>query len=350
MRVFVYEHITGGGLLLGDGDLAPLAREGDMMIRALLRDLAEIPGVEPVVLRDARLEPDLPATVLVPRAASDFWPSFERALQMSDAVWPIAPEQEGWLERITQVVLDSGRTLLNSRARAVRLTGSKLATSRALAAAAVPVVKTYARAEQVPPDAAAFVAKPDDGAGCVDTYVVRDHNGLGRRELGHSAQGQVYQPLVVGEPRSLCVLCCEGHARLMCCNRQHIVEEDGKLGFAGVTVNALGDADGSYARLAQAVAAAIPGLWGHVGIDFIEAPSGPVVIEVNPRMTTACIGLRTALAINLGALVLGLPDSLRDLTIARPGSGRAVHVQVLHPDATEYSPSPLAGEGRGEGS
>src|SRR4030095_16531946 len=118
MRVFVYEHITGGGLLLADDDLASLAPEGDMMIRALLSDLAEIPGLEPVTLRDLRLERDLPATLLVPRSAADFWPTFERALQMSDVVWPIAPEQDGWLERITQAAVDSGRTLLNSRAPA----------------------------------------------------------------------------------------------------------------------------------------------------------------------------------------------------------------------------------------
>ena len=330
MRVFVYEHLTGGGLLLRDDELAPLAGEGDMMIRALLRDLAEIPGIEPVVLRDPRLETDLQATVLVPRSAGDLWPCFQRALQMSDAAWPIAPEQDGWLERVTQAVVDSGRALLNSRAPAVRLAASKLATSRALVAAGVAVVPTFARPDEVPPQAAALVAKPDDGAGCVDTFVLRDRSAPSRWALEHS----VYQPLVEGEPRSLCVLCCDGGARLISCNRQHIVEENGKLEFAGVTANALGDDDGSYARLAQAVAAAIPGLWGHVGIDFIETARGPVVIEVNPRMTTACVGLRAALGSSVGALVVGLPDSLLGSTLAPAGSGRAVHVRVPRTDAS----------------
>jgi predicted ATP-grasp superfamily ATP-dependent carboligase len=329
MRVFVYEHVTGGGLLLADDDLASLAPEGDMMIRALLHDLAEIPGVEAVALRDPRLEPDFPATVLVPRSARDFWLSFERALQMSDAVWPIAPEQDGWLERITRAAVGSGRTLFNSRARAVQLTASKLATSRALAAAGVPVVVTYAHAEQVPCDAAALVAKPDDGAGCVETYVMRDRTALTRLDLENARRTWAYQPLIAGEPRSLCILCFEGRARLICCNRQHIVEEDGKLGFAGVTVNAVDDGAGTYARLAQSVAAAIPGLWGHVGIDFVETGSGPVVIEVNPRMTTACVGLRAALGINLGALVLELPDSLEQ-PLPLPGSGEPVLVQAPH--------------------
>jgi tyramine---L-glutamate ligase len=329
MRVFVYEHVTGGGLLLGDGDLTSLVREGDMMIRALLGDLAEIPGVEPIALRDPRLESDLDATLFVPNSVNEFWPTFERALEISDAVWPVAPERDGWLERMTRRVLDSGRTLLNSRTQAVRLATSKLATSRALTAAGVRTVATYARADELPLDAVAFVAKPDDGAGCMDTYVAR---GRAQWDVEKRARGQVYQPLVEGDSRSLCVLCCDGYARLLCCNRQHIVEENGKLEFAGVTVNALGDGDGTYARLAQGVAAAIPGLWGHVGVDFIETPSGPLVIEVNPRVTTACAALRSALGINLGALVLELPGSLQRPTIPLPGTGRAVHVEVPHPN------------------
>jgi predicted ATP-grasp superfamily ATP-dependent carboligase len=327
MRVFVYEHVTGGGLLLADDHLASLAPEGDMMIRALLHDLAWIPGVELVALRDPRLEPDLPASVLVPQSARDFWPTFERALQMSDAVWPIAPEQDGWLERITQAVVHSGCALFNSRARAVQLTASKFATSRALTAAGVPVVATYACAEQVPRETAAVVVKPDDGAGCVETYVVRDRTQLGRWNVEHTGRTWAYEPLIAGEPRSLCMLCSEGTARLLSCNRQQIVEEGGKLGFAGVTVNALSDANGTYARLAQSVAAAIPELWGHVGIDVVETTNGPVVIEINPRMTTACVGLRAALGINLGSLVLGLPDSLQQ-PLPLPGSGQPVHLQA----------------------
>jgi len=61
MRIFVYEHITGGGML-DDPQVAALAPEGEMMLRALVDDLMLIPGVEVTVLRDARLPDDLPAT------------------------------------------------------------------------------------------------------------------------------------------------------------------------------------------------------------------------------------------------------------------------------------------------
>jgi predicted ATP-grasp superfamily ATP-dependent carboligase len=57
--------------------------------------------------------------------------------------------------------------------------------------------------------------------------------------------------------------------------------------------------------LAQRVGAALPGLFGFVGIDVVWHPQrGPVVIEVNPRVTCAYVGLSAALGRNLAAELL----------------------------------------------
>ncbi|MGH8600628.1 MAG: hypothetical protein ACRET1_08180, partial [Burkholderiales bacterium] len=61
MRIFVYEYITGGGLL-DKAVPASLAREGEVMAQALMRDLAELSGVEVLTTRDARL-PSVPERV-----------------------------------------------------------------------------------------------------------------------------------------------------------------------------------------------------------------------------------------------------------------------------------------------
>ena len=62
MRVFAYEHVTGGGLRDHPG-IAALAPEAELMLRALVHDLLAVPGVEVSVLRDPRLTFDLPACV-----------------------------------------------------------------------------------------------------------------------------------------------------------------------------------------------------------------------------------------------------------------------------------------------
>ena len=43
-----------------------------------------------------------------------------------------------------------------------------------------------------------------------------------------------------------------------------------------------------------------------MGIDLIETDSGPVVLEINPRLTTTYTGLRDAIGQNPAALILSL--------------------------------------------
>ncbi|HZP93716.1 MAG TPA: ATP-grasp domain-containing protein [Burkholderiales bacterium] len=328
MRILAYEHVTGGGMLDEPG-IAALAPEGETMLRALAGDLASIGGVEVAVMRDARLPADLPAKAHVARAAGEFWNVFRQAVREADAVWPIAPEQDGVLARITREVLAAGRTLLGSRPDAIEVTASKRKTAALLSRAGIPVVPAYGDARDVPREATAIVVKPDDGAGCRDTLLFRDRAVLQDWLRENGNPGRIFQPFVRGEARSLSLVCCEGRARLLACNRQKVGVADGVFRFDGVSVNAVPDAQECYAALAGATAHALPGLWGYCGIDFIESDAGPLVVEVNPRLTTSYAGLRDALGINPARLVLGLPRSLDRFDLPARGS-RTIEIEVTH--------------------
>jgi len=89
----------------------------------------------------------------------------------------------------------------------------------------------------------------------------------------------------------------------------------------------MADADGALLDLAKRAIAAIPGLWGYVGIDVVLTQRGPVVLEVNPRLTTSYAGLRAALDINPARLVLDLLDEREQPFTPIPG-GRAIEVSV----------------------
>ncbi|MGH8677641.1 MAG: ATP-grasp domain-containing protein, partial [Burkholderiales bacterium] len=258
-----------------------------------------------------------------------FQDTFHRAVQESDAVWPIAPEQDGILAHITKDVISSGRTVLNSRVDAIEIAASKRATAEALGSAGIPVVPVWPEEASIPAGADQIVVKPDDGAGCQETLLF-----YGRAELREwlregKTPKQIFQPLVHGEARSLSTLCCEGRSRLLACNRQHVEVIDGVFHFSGVSVNAIADRQGSYAALAASIARALPGLWGYCGIDFIETSDGPLVIEVNPRLTTSYAGLRRAIAINSAQLVLGLPTSL-DAPWSHEREAHTIEVEVAH--------------------
>jgi tyramine---L-glutamate ligase len=307
MKVFAYEHITGGGLV-EQALSSSIAFEGEMMARALLADLAAAPDVEVVTLRDHRLPPlDLPVTCLAVNSHDEVKEYFNDCVEQSDAVWIVAPESGGVLESLSRKVVAGHRILLGSRPDAIHIAGSKLQTSRMLHLNGVPAAKTYYPHEKMPEGTHAWVVKPDDGAGCADTRIFHNRDqALTWIAAQQVATPYVMQPFIAGEACSLSLLCRDGTSRLLSCNRQRVVVRDNQFYFLGSVVNSILDQHGQLANLAQQVAVAIPGLWGYVGIDIILTAEGPVVLEVNPRLTTSYAGLHASINYNPAALVLDL--------------------------------------------
>ena len=132
----------------------------------------------------------------------------------------------------------------------------------------------------------------------------------------HAAQCQAavgrltLEAWVEGDALSLSLLCGEDSTELLSINRQHIrVGSQGEVAYQGVSIGAvqLDDPRGALlAAVATRVGQAIPGLRGFVGIDLVWHPTlGPVVIEVNPRVTCSYVGLSARLGRNLAADMLG---------------------------------------------
>ena len=291
MRVFMCEFVTGGGLR---GEELPdsLAREGALMRDALARDLREL-GVEVCATFDDRARSVEGAENVPVREGDDPWPLWFELSRAADAVFPIAPETREVVERFARLREVSEVRLIGPDAEAVRVAASKRLTADRLRAAGVPVAEVWAP-DDLPPDfSGPLVSKPDDGAGCEDTLLWDAPPPAGALPAGH-----VVQAYVPGEPISLTVLTTPAGTRLLAVNRQHVVIENGRFTFRGLSVGALDDPDGRLAALAEGAARALPGLSGIYGIDAVLGAEGPVVIEINPRLTTAYAGLREALGFN----------------------------------------------------
>ncbi|GAA4252559.1 ATP-grasp domain-containing protein [Azospirillum formosense] len=309
MRILVVEFVTGGGMPPDALIPASLAREGDLMLHALLTDLLEVPGVEVTVTRDARLPPlTAPVRSITITDPRESWSLWEDLTRQADGVWPIAPETDGALERFSRMVEASGRLLLNSRADAVAVASSKAATAAVLAAAGLPVVPVWrvgAVAADGPPGNDPWVVKPDDGAGCIDTRLIRDQADWRGWLDEADRSGFVAQPFQPGTPASLSMLCRDGRAWPLTANRQSVSLSGGRFSYGGGIVGGMA-LSSALTDLAQSVAAALPGLFGCVGVDLIIGPGEPTIIEVNPRLTTSSVGLRRATGLNVAAAVLDL--------------------------------------------
>jgi predicted ATP-grasp superfamily ATP-dependent carboligase len=301
-RVFVYEFLSAGG-----GGDAALRDAGVAMRDAIVGDLLQLPGVTVGVASDddALTLAASPALHVVQPARDEPAPAFvRRQAAAHDLTWVVAPETAGVLAAL-QAAVEPARWV-GSSAAAIATASSKRATLQALAAAGV------ATPLDRPDERDRWIVKPDDGAGTVDT---RRHSSRAaaltdadaRRRAGHAA---TVEPWVDGEALSVTMRVDAAGVEALAFNRQRIgIDADGRLHDDGVDVDALrreGDARvPPLAALAARVAAAIPGLRGVVGFDLVWHPvRGPVVIEVNPRVTCAYVGLSQRLGRNVAAEVL----------------------------------------------
>lgn len=322
MRIFAFEYMSGGGLA-GQPMIAGLAEEGDMMLRALVHDLMRVPGVEVSIARDARLgDPGLPVTTHMVWSTADLTRCWARCLKDAEWVWPIAPETDGILESLSGAVLDAGCGLLNSRPEAVRVAASKVDTASCLKAKGLSVIETW-RADALPLlDGGGWVLKPERGVGCQEARLFRDGATLAAAiaDKGENAGAWAVQPFTPGEAASLSLLVGDGEVLLLGCNRQRVALADDGFVLLGCVVNALDGDRGPYEAMARGVVAAIPGLWGYVGVDLMITDKGPMILEVNPRLTTSYVGLSRSLEANVAQMVLSLAGHTAPAVRARlPG-------------------------------
>ena len=305
MRIFVVEYITGGGLI--DGLMSTkLLNEAETMLCALLDDLSVLPDVNLLVSRDPRLPKlDYHCDIFTPGFSDNIWQSWGHCINRCDAVWAIMPESDGLLHRISLMAQARRRRLIGSHPAAIAVSASKPLTAESLQRMGIDVVPTFDVANEIPFRHSRWVLKPDDGVGGDGSCIFETYSAM-RRALQDRERyaGYVAQPFLDGEAASLSMLCCDGTATLLTANLQQVREIDGHFELDGILVNGLPNAHAHYARLARSVARAIPGLWGYVGVDLVLTKSGPVILEVNPRLTVSYAGLHNALAVNPANLIL----------------------------------------------
>lgn len=298
-RVFVYEYLSGGGLVGGeDGDDEELLEEGIAMRDALLADLADVPWLRVSAATGSGPVPAMAGVHWVrPREQESPHDFVLRQAASHDLSWIVAPETGGLLGCMRKLV--GPMRWIGCDSVAIRVASSKLATLEHLARHGLPTPLDACSARE----ATRWVVKPDDGAGALHTRV---HDALAdakadlrqRQRMNASA---TLEPWVEGEAMSLSLLCGRQRTELLSVNRQQLrLAADGAVHFGGVCHGAIGLDDARAAllqRLARDVALALPGLWGCVGIDLVWHPvRGPVLIEVNPRLTSAFVGLSQRLS------------------------------------------------------
>jgi predicted ATP-grasp superfamily ATP-dependent carboligase len=290
MRVLIHEWVTGGGLA-GEPLPESWAREGHAMRRAVADDFRALEGVEVLTTLDIRFraEDHDGATVLVRESEEEA--ILGQLAAGCDYTVLIAPETGGIFEERAVLVEQSGGRTLGASPAAIALTTNKLRLASHLAVAGVatpPVAWFDPRSRHPPGFGFPAVIKPVDGAGSLDTWLVRDAHDVPVLEA--TERRWIVQPFIEGVAMSASYLVApDGDSHLLGVGRQFMGLRGGRFVYEGGRLP--GPVELGLGEPLRAVRC-VPGLRGYVGVDFIfdEAHGSVTIIEINPRVTTSFVG------------------------------------------------------------
>lgn len=339
MRWFIYEFITGGGLLADQCETdstieSSLLSEGRAMLKGVAADFAALSDVEVTVLRDHRLESLGIAGLqeVVVRSAAEHDESFARMTSQCDGVLVIAPECDDALLNLVRQVEESGGKLLGPGSDFVEFAADKHRTAEFLHSHDIPAPRGVAiepginLADVRFPGEPQFpsVLKPRFGVGALGVQVLEEPSSFAATEPLR------WETFHQGLAASVCVLSSQRESLILPAGEQHIVRSGDALKYAGGRIPLKPNLNERAQSLAQRISEVLPSPHGFWGMDLVlgKSPDGSddVVIEINPRVTTSYVGLRALVQNNLAEVWLQL---IR---------GEEIEPLQLRPGVVEFAP------------
>lgn len=301
MRHFIFEFITGGGLV-GQDLSKSLLKEAELMLQSLINELRKL-NIELFVSRDNRLE-KLGENVKQYTVDKSFDKELCRHIKKTDACWLIAPETEQCLTRYAEMFSDNNPIFIGSKLEAIKLCSSKYSTNKALFENNINVVETKKIHEIIPGSHTGWIVKPDDGAGAEGVQLIPDKKKLDSFIITQRNNNVVIQPYIEGNHMSMSLLVYNGDVRLLGCNKQYVCISEEGIKLEKIGVNECLSYKDEMLSLAKEIVSTVSGLAGYIGVDLIEENGELLVLEINPRLTTAYAGLAESLGCNVAAKIL----------------------------------------------
>lgn len=328
----VFEYIVGGGLSKTELD-TKLLIEGYAMLYTVVKDL-KISGYRIVTTIDERLA----STVKIPadesmvvRVGETPLEKLEKVLKNVDGVLLIAPAFKDSLYETTRFMEKTGVNVLGSSSSGVLKASDKRLTLLSLKKDNLPIPKTKVadvdeevdevrlRVEEI---GYPVVFKPADGSGCEGISLIKDYSKISQAlnliRKNTKTRHFLIQEFLSGRHVSVSLLTNSKDVLPLTLNMQKVKlkEPPKSSGYFGGVIPFNHPMAEEAKNMASLAVKAIGGLKGYVGVDMVLTRKGPIIVEVNPRITTSYLGIRKVLRLRLGeALVkaglgLELPEKV----------------------------------------
>jgi len=322
LRLLVCEYASGGGAAEGSVPSDVLS-EGFGMLRSLISDFKDAGHNVTTLLNSglAAYNPPLDADYVIPVSS---WPVaktlIESVARSFDAAHFIGPETSQISQSLIRIAEEAGLTLLNCSASAIEGVADKLMINRSLKKQGIKTPETVMlstideveETKQALKDCLNFpmVFKPLDGASCCGLSIVRNEPQIAGAiaKIRKESRGKnfVAQDYIQGIPASVSLITTGNEALPISLNKQilSLAGPESNSKYVGGVVPLDSPFIDEAFDLAKDTVESFRDLRGYVGVDLVLTERGPVVIEVNPRLTTSYIGLKLAVNSNIGQAIV----------------------------------------------
>lgn len=295
--------------------------EGYSMLKSVTEDFQKS-GYEVSTLLDSRLtnfKDNLNADNLEIISTQDNTPDIlSNMLKTMDSSLIIAPETRGILSSYVQIAR-SNTISLNSTPESIDTVSDKAKLAETLDRKGLSIPKTYfftgeEEIEEIEKlfktFSSSLVVKPVQGAGCEKVFRVKEKSKLKQALELISRDNQkeqvIIQEFVEGIPVSASFILNSVDAFPISLNLQHVSlgspPESSKY-YGGVTpfhhpyeIEAM--------NLAEKAVEIFHGLTGYIGVDMVITSTGPILLEINPRITVSYVGLKRISKMNIADLIV----------------------------------------------
>jgi tyramine---L-glutamate ligase len=319
LNILVYEHACGGGF--AEEAVSPgILAEGFGMLRSFVSNL-KTAGHEVTVILDeglSRLNPPIEADCVIPIFSfKEAQQAILKACANTDAAYVIAPETAGTLQSLVEFIEQNGVPLLNCRSTAIKAVSDKANLYETLKACKIKTPKTvrvniaqYVKETIMAKFDFPVVFKPVDGVGCSGLSIVKDESqvetAIAKIDAELASESFMVQEYVKGEAVSVSLLCTGNKCMPVSLNKQNVTlsTPDEPSCYVGGCIPFDHKMKQKAFQTAENVLCCFSGLKGYVGVDLILTKKGPVVVDVNPRLTTSFIGLSRIAGFNFSDAII----------------------------------------------
>jgi len=349
LRLLVYEYVCGGGFA-GKAIPSSALSEGFGMLRTLISDF-KAAGHSVTAVLDSRLavlNPPINADCIVPVSSSrETEVAIQKISESADAAYIIAPESNQVLQSLVERIEESGVPSLNCRASAIGRVSDKSLLLDCVKKMGLPTPATKmisaledpAKIKQSINSQLEFplILKPVDGVGCSGLSVIRNENqvtdAVDKIKRESSNKYFVAQELIRGVPVSVSLISTGSEVLPVSLNKQNVslATPDSISNYLGGLVPFENPLKREAFEMAKKIVKSLRGLRGYAGVDLVLTKKEPVVIEVNPRLTTSYVGMRKTVNFNPAQAIVNAVLK-RKLPVNNQSSGYSFFSKVVTPE------------------